>query len=144
MGIYVLNREQKPSLKLLAKGRTGREGLTLYERHHFYFEVCLSFGHFSTGVLSLYSQKKKRCLSCQRLMMSFMLARWGYAYIGYMKNSRQDRLHVQHAVIERHVVTNYIPAHRRSGTRKWCFSPFSGARPLWNALFLQRHNRVCR
>lgn len=147
MGIYILNREQEPSLKLLAKGRTRREGPTLYEQHNIRFTIFVLNSVFQLVIIPPECRcciHNKRCLACQRLMMSFILARRGYACIGYMKNSCQDRWHVQHAVIERHVVTNYILAHHRSGTRKWCFSPCSGARPLWNALFLQRHNRVCR
>lgn len=62
LGIYILNREQEPSLKLLTKGRTRREGPTLWaaqhQVHHFCFELSLSVGHYSTGVPLLYTQKK--------------------------------------------------------------------------------------
>lgn len=85
-------------------------------------------------------------MSHQWLMTFFTQARCRWACMGYIKNSCQDRWHVQHAVIEWHVVTKSIILHTaRVSLEKWHVSPLAQVPDLYESFFfLQQHNWVCR
>lgn len=75
-------------------------------------------------------------MSHQWLMTFFTQARCRCACIGYIKNSCQDRWHVQHAVIEWHVVTKSIILHTaRVSLEKWHVSPLAQVPDLYESFF---------